>query len=193
MNMDYHKKQLFLITTILLFLLVCSINLGSAQTIEMQRQNIYIFKDSVYVDSIISLSERFTGDFKLAVPDDAKGISLYIDDVAKAWNESYRDTIFLQDAQKINVKYSTKDLIEGNDFIYDFYSDKIITALEINVYLPEGISLLKPFSGNGEGSAYPKPDEIISDGRKAILRKILIYLFLWLCGKKQAVLFGYIY
>lgn len=157
------KKTLQISILFFLFIIISAI--VSAQ-IESDKITAYIIEDKVYFEKQIVFSEQFTGDFALNIPDDANGISLYVDD---ARIEFISNTITLVQNQKIKLSYTTKALLDGQNFIFDFNSNYKINQLSIKLILPEDRGLLKPFLDGKDGSAYPKPDQITTDGRSIIL------------------------
>ncbi len=79
------------------------------------------------------------------------------------------NTITLIQNKKFKISYTTSSFLDGQNFIFDFDSTYKTNQLSVKLILPEDRGLLKPFLDGKEGSAYPKPDQITTDGRSIIL------------------------
>ncbi|MBD3310685.1 hypothetical protein GF351_05710 [Candidatus Woesearchaeota archaeon] len=121
-----------------------------------------IIDDWVHVEKTIRFDQQYTGILELNTPEDAKAVSVYVNEVAV----EYRQKLVLSDINSIRINYLTGQYLDRHNFIADIGLGRDIAALDVKVILPEGRPLK---TREGKGSVYPKPDVITSDGRSIIL------------------------
>ncbi len=139
---------------------------ASSLEIESESYDFYIVGSSVYVEEDIVFEGSVTGAFRLSIPEDAEGVSLYIDDEPAEYAGIQR----LSSAKEIRINYITKSLLDKGNFLANIKAGHNISKLSVKLVLEEGESIRKEKSnGLTTPSVFPKPTEITSDGRSIIL------------------------
>jgi len=149
-----------------LFLFLIAIGSASAIDADSQNYEFQIVGDNVHVSYEIIFGGSVTGSFEGAIPEDAVGISLYVDDKLI----EYSEIIQLSSAKKIRLNYLTHSLLDKGNFLASIPAKYNTTKLTTKLILDEGASIEKEKSdGIKTPSVFPEPDEITSDGQSIIL------------------------
>jgi len=149
-----------------LFAFVLILPIASSLEIENKNYEFQIVGSSVYIEETIDFIGSVTGAFSLSIPNDAEGISIYIDNEAA----DYINPIRLSSAKNIKVNYITNSVLDKSNFLASISSTHNITNLKITLTLEEGTSIRKEKEdGLSSPSVFPEPKEITSDGQSIIL------------------------
>ena len=132
-----------------------------AQEIEEYNVEYNILFNKILVNERIILDRGY--ELTLTLPEDARTIESNVD------YELNKNLIKLK-AKEIKLNYITNSYIEEgnkNYFLKDFKVPLKTNNLNINLILPEKSILDKPISQ--DGSIYPKPDKITTDGQRILI------------------------
>ena len=151
---------------LVIFLFLITVGSASALDADSQAYEFQIVGSNVHVSYEIIFGGSVTGGFESAVPEDAFGISLYINDEPVEYSEMIR----LSSAKKIKINYLTSSLIDNGNFLASIPAKYNTTILTIKLTLEEGTSIKREKSdGIKTPSVFPEPNEITSDGQSIIL------------------------
>lgn len=147
--------------TLIYLLLTLIFPLAYAQEIENYNIDYAILFGKAVVNEKITLDKE--AELILTLPEDARTIESNVD------YELNKNVIKIK-SKEIILKYITNSYIEEgnkNYFLKDFKVPLKTRNLSINLLLPEKAILDKPI--NQDGSIYPKPDRITTDGQRIII------------------------
>lgn len=157
--------------TILLFfvMFLFSIATASAQTLQEYNIDFHIAYNRVVVQKNMLFKTPVSGNVLLSLPEDAEGISLYVDDNLKeAVAENNQVNLELNSSTSIRLSYVTKELIDRSEFMAALRMPYDVGSMEVSLTLPEDTVLSRPLpqSDIAPSPAYPLPDEVTTDGRQ---------------------------
>lgn len=145
---------------------------ASAQSLESYDVKFSIAYGSAVVETEMVFNEQVSGSFAINLPEDAQGISFYLDDISyKAGIEKGRITAKLNSTKKIRIEYVTKELLDKSEFIVSLRMPYDAEALKVSLVLPEDAVLERPLpeSDIDTSPAYPIPSKVTTDGRQIML------------------------
>ena len=153
-------------TTCLMIALALILPAVSSLEISGWSYDFHIVGYSAYVEEEIDFKGTVTGAFPLAVPEDAEGVSIYIDGEPA----EYIPLVRLDSARNIRINYVTQSVIDNGNFLASIPAKFNISSLRVTLVLEEGTSIMKEKSdGISAASVFPNPDLITSDGQSIIL------------------------
>lgn len=142
---------------------------ASAQSLESYTLDFFMAYNNIVVQKEMVFNSPISGSFVLAIPKDAKGISLYIDDEhSEAVVKDSRISMQLDSMNKLKVSYTTKELTEKSEFILSTKMPYDTATMRVTLVLPEDTNLESPLpeSDVDVSPVYPLPKEAVTDGRQ---------------------------
>lgn len=157
------------IASAFLAIFLLSIAAASAQTLEEYNIDFHIAYNKVVVQKEMLFKNPVSGNVLLSLPEDAKGVSLYVDDaLAEAKIENSEINLMLESTAKIRLSYITKELLGRSEFLLSMRTPYDTENLKISLTLPENTVLEKPLpqSDIAPSPVYPMPARVTTDGRQ---------------------------
>ncbi|MFC1733541.1 helix-turn-helix transcriptional regulator [candidate division KSB1 bacterium] len=155
------------ITLLFLVLFLVSTAVSAAQTLQEHNVDFYMAYDNVVVQQELLFEDPISGNLALNLPNDAEGVSLYIDDVlAETSIKNNQLNHMLDSASIISLSYVTKNLHDKSEFLVSFRMPYDTENLHITLTLPDDVVLEKPLpdSDIAPSPVYPLPDDVTTDG-----------------------------
>jgi len=123
-----------------------------------------IVGSNVVAEKTVDFQRSVTGNYTFSVPNDAKGVSLYVDGELV----EYSDVLVLEDNQEVKVSYVTKKYLDESNFVFDLKPD-FDGIYNINLVLPEGAVLKTGIENGRSTSIFPDADLITTDGKSIVI------------------------
>ena len=139
------------------------------------KQEFYLQDKETNVVINIDYKQEQDFNFYLDLPKDVKEIKVYFDEQEKQFKiketELNNFVNIFGTAVKIKIKYNSESYIEKSS--KNYFTAEVIPLidgnLEINIILPEGAVLDKPYTDKGSSSIYPKPNSLETNGKNMII------------------------
>lgn len=156
--------SLFLLSSFIFLLLLPSTSSLPDETYEFDIRG----KNSVLVSHSIDFETPNSSLIEVSMPEDAKIVNVLLDEGEEQVTGSL---INLSNTSSLEVIYRTNTLIDSGLFYKEFFNSVSpsldVKNFKVSVLLLEGQSLKRPINEDrGEGSVYPKPDLVTSDGKR---------------------------
>lgn len=167
------KKNALVSCITFVLLLVLTGQIALAQSFDSFNISFDIAYSKAVVNEKMVFHEPVSGNIMLELPKSREGLSVAVDGRSIAPSIiSDTLTLNLNSSKRIELSYTTRDFVEGNEFIASFSSPYDIDELYVRLTLPDNTVLYQPLSDSAlsSGSAYPKPSEASTDGQSITLK-----------------------
>ena len=149
---------------IIIFFVLLLLNTSLAA--ESESIKFSIVKNSIVVEDNIDFGVK--KQFLLGLPDDARGISLYLDDSPADYKDYAINNKISASAQKVKASYVTSKFMHDNNFLIDLSLIEDTKRLTVTLISDEEQLLEKPieYETMSSNAIFPKPTTVTSDGRR---------------------------
>ena len=151
-----------IVVVLAMFLLLVNIVIATEYSVDF-----ILVEGKALVETNIIYDFSTNADLALDIPQDAKAISLYLDEQSTEPFIENNKLIIKGNVNEINFEYLTKEILGPNEFLVS------LSLLEADTFtasltLPEGATLAKPIEEEtlSGGSVFPKPDLLTTDGQR---------------------------